>query len=144
MIDVFSFKIYLHPTLVHFPIALFIASLILDIVSLIFRKEHIHNAAVCVYILGVVFAPITAYAGLWEAARLKMNHPVLEAHRFYGLLIMYFSFMSVFLIPISRKFSPKISRTVFFVLALAMTIFVVVAGYYGGRLVYEYGVGVDA
>jgi uncharacterized membrane protein len=144
MIEIFSFKIYLHPTLVHFPIALFISSLILDTVSLIFKKDNLHQAAVCSYILAVVFAPITAYAGLWEAARLSLHHPLLDKHQLFGLMIMYFSFVSVILIPLSRRFSPKVSRTLFFILALSMSVLVVLAGYYGGRMVYEYGVGTNA
>ncbi len=139
----FLSNIHLHPALVHFPVALFISAFLFESLSLILKKEILHTVAVAVYILATVTTPFTAYSGLWEAQRLNLHHPVLDTHRTFALITMYVSFMSLFVIGAVRKLPVKIYRTIFFIFSLMMIITVTVTAYNGGRMVYEYGVGIN-
>jgi len=132
----------LHPKLVHFPIALFITALILDLLSRIFRKENLHQAAVIVYLAGVFFAPIVVWAGLWEQQRLNLHHPVLEQHKLYAFITLWVSLASIPLLWFLKKKFVRLFRIVFTSLLLLMAVLVTTTGYFGGRMVYEYGAGI--
>ena len=136
-------NLHLHPMLVHFPVALFISAFIFEILSLILKKEVLHTVALAMYFFAALSTPLTAYSGLWEAQRLNLHHPVLEIHRTFALITMYVSFLSLFLIGSVRHLPVKIYRTIFFICSLLMVVTVTITAYNGGRMVYEYGVGID-
>ena len=133
----------LHPKLVHFPIALFSTALILDILSRVLRRENLHEAAVVIYVVGVMFTPIVVWVGLWEQQRLNLHHPILEQHKLYGFMTMWLSLISLPVLWFLRKISIKFFRIVFMGLLLSLAILVTTTGYFGGRMVYEYGAGVQ-
>jgi uncharacterized membrane protein len=132
----------IHPKLVHFPIALFSMALILDILSRVFRREKLHEAAVVIYVVGALFTPLVVWAGLWEQQRLNLHHPVLEQHKLYGFITMWLSLISLPVLWFLKRTSVKVFRIVFTCLLLCMATLVTVTGYFGGRMVYEYGAGV--
>src|SRR5476651_2421424 len=103
----------IHPKLVHFPIALFITAFTLDIFSWTFHKEHLHKAAVVVYVFGALFTPIVVWAGLFEQQRLNLHHPVLEQHKLFGFITMWLSLISLPVLWFLKKTSIKVFRTVF-------------------------------
>lgn len=133
----------IHAKLVHFPIALFITAFILDILSRALRKEKLHEAAVVVYAVGVLFTPIVVWAGLWEQQRLHLHHPVLEQHKLYALGTMWVSLISLPVLWFLKRGSFKVFRMVFTCLLLCLAILVTATSYFGGRMVYEYGAGVQ-
>ena len=132
-----------HPKVVHFPVALFMTALGLDLAGLIFKRESFHKTAVQIYVIAALMTPLVVRTGIWEAARLHLNHPVLEKHRMFALWTMWASLMSLPVLWFIKKKSQKFFR-VFFVTFLIVTAgLVTVAGHNGGRMVYEYGVGVE-
>jgi uncharacterized membrane protein len=133
----------IHPKLVHFPIALFSTALILDILDRVFRKAKLFEAAVVVYVAAVLFTPVVVWAGLWEQQRLHLHHPVLEQHKLYGFITMWLSLISIPVWWFLEKISFKFLRTLFTCWLLALAILVTATGYLGGRMVYEYGAGVQ-
>jgi uncharacterized membrane protein len=134
----------IHPKLVHFPIALFCAALILDILSRFFRKQNLHEATVAIYVMAALFTPMVVWAGLWEQQRLHLHHPVLEQHKLYGFITMWSSILSLPVLWCLGKRSLKIFRIVFTCLLIGLTILVITTGFLGGRMVYEYGAGVQS
>ncbi len=137
----FDSLIPLHPKVVHFPIALFVTALIFDVVSLILRKEKFHKTAVNIYIFAALLTPLVVKTGLWEEARLNLHHPLLEKHELFALLTMYSALISLPVLWFIKKKIPQYSRTVFLVILILVAVFVSLAAYNGGRMVYEYGVG---
>ncbi len=134
---------HLHPMLVHFPIAFFTGAFILQAGYFIFRKESMRQAALWVYILAVCFTPLTAWTGLTEEWKHRINHPVLTIHKNSAFFVLAVSFASI---PVLWMLQKKSRRT--FDYTLMFFIVLLVAGtmltaYNGGRLVYEYGVGVE-
>ena len=133
----------LHPKMVHFPIALFIGAMGMELLSLILKKERLHRTALDMYILATTITPFVVLTGLQEAAHLHLNHPVLTVHKNFGLLTMWTSLISLPIFWIVNRQNRKIFRVVFLAFLLVIVTLVTVAGHNGGRMVYEYGVGME-
>ena len=133
----------LHPRVIHFPIALFIGAMGMEVLSLIFKRDNLHRTALHMYILATVITPFVVLTGLQEAEHLHLGHPILIIHKNFGLLTMWTSLISLPILWIVNKQNPKILRALFLVFLLVIATFVTVTGHNGGRMVYEYGVGVD-
>jgi uncharacterized membrane protein len=132
-----------HPMLVHFPVALFVCALGLEAVSLIFKKERLHATAVVIYILAALSTPFAALTGLWEAWELHLNHPVLNLHRTFAFWTMGVSLVSLAVLGMVRKRAPSRFRLLFILFAVTTAMLVSLAAHNGGRMVFEYGIGVE-
>ena len=142
----FSFLPYIqlvHPKVIHFPIALFIGAMGMEALSLISKKDNLHRTALHMYIFATIITPLVVLTGLQEAEHLHLSHPILTMHRNFALLTMWVSLVSVPMLWLAKKKGEKILRIVFIVFLLMLATFVSIAGHNGGRMVYEYGVGVD-
>jgi uncharacterized membrane protein len=138
-----DFLILMHPRLVHFPIALFVTALGLDVFGLVLRKENLHKMALYIYVIATFTTPIIVQTGILEQTRLHLNHPVLSQHRLLGLWAMWFSLTSLFIIWLVKRFASQYFRIIFFLALIFMAIVVSATAHYGGRMVYEYGVGIQ-
>ena len=134
-------KLYLlHPIAVHFPIVLLLTSLFFKAGHLIFKKEEWDKTSTALLFLGTIAAVIAAGLGLlaeetvphvpdaWEHL---YNHKLLgltTAGLFVVLSVWKFFF---------EKFWPK---AFFFFWILASGILIATA-YFGGELVFHFGVG---
>lgn len=132
-----------HPKMIHFPIALFIGAMGMEMLSRIFRKDRLHRTALDMYILATVITPLVVLSGLQEVEHLHLGHPVLTIHRNFGLLTMWTSLISLPVLWIINKQNPRIFRIVFLIFVLVIVALVTITGHNGGRMVYEYGVGVS-
>jgi len=131
-----------HPKIVHFPVALFFSALIFDLLSFVFKKSYLHQTAICTYILAVFTAPLAVLTGGWEKDALHLRHPILERHEFFATITMWFSLVSLPIVWFIQKKYSQYFRPIFFVCLIAASIFVTLAAHQGGRMVYEYGVGI--
>ena len=134
----------IHPILVHFPVALFTTALILEILSLIFKNHTLHRSAFYVYISATLFAPLAVLTGLREAQEWHLvSHPVLKWHRLFALTTMWTAIAALPMLGFLKIISEKVFRIIFFILLIVLVSLVSLTGYNGGRLVYEYGIGVE-
>lgn len=134
---------HLHPLVVHFPIALFVSAVILEAAALIVRKESFHQAAIYIYVLAAVMAPLAVYTGLEEAEHEHLKHPVADLHRHLALGVMWTAFASLPLLRVVYKRFSRYFRLAFMVFFILLAGLVALTAYNGGRLVYEYGIGVE-
>ena len=133
----------LHPKVIHFPIALFLGAMGMEVLSLIFKKDSLHRTAFHMYILATVITPFVVLTGLQEAEHLHLSHPILTIHRNFALLTMWGSLVSLPVFWLAKKKGEKVLRIIFIIFLLMLAIFVSIAGHNGGRMVYEYGVGTE-
>ena len=138
-----DYLIMLHPKIIHFPIALFITALGFDFLSLISKREDLHKAAVMIYVTAALLTPLVVRTGLWEEERLGLNHPILTLHRTFGLWTMWISLMSLPVLWFFKKEIPGYFRWIFLILLIVIVRLVSITAHNGGRIVYEYGVGVE-
>ena len=134
----------LHPMLVHFPIALFIIALVAEVLSRITKIESLHHCAQYLYVLAAIVAPFVVLTGLREADELHLHHPVVELHEKFGLLTMWTSLVSLPILWLFKKKMARHFRLVFLIFLVLIVTSVVLGAHYGGRLVYEYGIGTES
>jgi len=135
--------VLLHPKMVHFPIALFIAALGFEFIGCLARQESLRQTAWYLYIAAALMTPLVVRTGIWEQTRLHLSHPVLNQHRMFALWTMWVSLLSLPLLWfVKQKFS-KYFHILFIVCLIGISTLVTLTGHNGGRMVYEYGAGVD-
>ena len=134
---------HVHPAVVHFPIALFVTALVFEAISLGGKKESYHQAAKYVFVFASLMTPIAVQTGLWELQKYKLHHPVAQFHQNFAYLTLGLSLVAASLLFFEKRFPVKFSRFGFFILLGVIVVCVSAAAYNGGRLVYEYGIGVE-
>lgn len=139
----FTLPPYLHPMVVHFPIALFIVAVGLDIMSLIFKKKEWHQSALTMYVLAALFTPLVIRTGIIEAVKLKLDHPLLDEHRTNAIRLMWLSLASLPILYLVKNKWSKGFRIIFIIFLISMAGLVSFTAHKGGQMVYEYGVGVE-
>lgn len=136
-------QFHFHPILVHFPIALFISAMGLEILAIVFKKENLQEASWLNFILAVLITPLVVLTGWQEARHLHLSHKVADIHKIFAFWTFGISsILAIGLWLIKKKFSKKLFRILFFISLILVVALVSICGYYGGRLVYEYGIGV--
>lgn len=136
-----DYLVPIHPKMVHFPVALFITALGLEIASIVLKREILHQNARLLYVIAALMTPLVVRTGLWEEERFHLNHPVLNWHRTFALWTMWVSLMSLPVLWFIKQRFQKFFRVLFVILLIGVAVFVTLAAHNGGRLVYEYGVG---
>ena len=137
---------YLHPVVVHFPIALIIVGFVADISSLLFKKEKcLSTMGLYLEALGMLAAIVAVGTGYFltspmdgEAGALRERHE-LFAFLTLGTIIaaVFFRILLVYL----KKDATRLKYVALGLFFLAF-IFVTITGHLGGTLVFEYLVGV--
>ncbi len=135
---------HIHPIIVHFPIALFVTALGLQVASLILKKESLHSAAILIYVLATCVAPFVVWTGLEEAEHLNLvSHPVLNLHRRFALITLWGSLATLPVLWFLKRRNVRNFQMIFLLVVIVIAFSVSITAYHGGRMVYEYGVGVE-
>lgn len=133
----------IHPKLVHFPIALVVSAMGMQGLGCILRKDFLRNGAWLMFNLAVISMPVVVWAGLMEADRLHLSHPVLTAHKQFAFAAMWVSLGALPILWVMRYKTIRMFQIVFLVLLIVVSSLLGLAAHQGGRMVYEYGVGVS-
>jgi uncharacterized membrane protein len=137
-----------HPLVVHFPIALVIVAAALLLAARLLRSETLASTAATVgtwnLCLGAVAALLALATGLGAVLDLDVSAAAREAISEHMKWAMFTTLLLVLLAVWRGAGAAPGSRPswVFIVVLLAATAALGVAGYRGGKNVYEYGVGV--
>ena len=133
----------IHPLLVHFPIALFLSAWLLMMVGSRIKNEGLKSAAMCMYVMAAFFSLLAVLSGLYEANRLHLKHPLLFAHRNYAIALCVTSWCGLWVMFCAQFKCPKRLEFIFKCVCWLSAALVILAGYYGGSMVYQYGIGVN-
>jgi len=133
-----------HPLVVHFPIALLSAAVLLDLLALALKRPAWHRVALWNLCLGTVGAAAAVLTGLRAAEVAKHTfaiHQVMELHQKLGITTLIIgSVVAVWRLAARDRLGPP-SRTLSMLLMAAMVGTLASGAHLGGRLVYEFGVG---
>jgi uncharacterized membrane protein len=140
----------IHPLLVHFPIAWWIAAVIVDVVAFVLpRAAWANTTASVMYPAAAVSAVVTYFTGRHAASVVLtpgMAHPVVLLHWNWALVTTV-GFAVIALLRAWAQFArprpPDWVRPALIVAALAALAGLFQTGELGARLVYEHGVGVS-
>ena len=132
----------LHPALVHFPIGLFILSLIIDLGSYVADLSSLVRASGYAMAFGLGGALLAALAGFADWSDIRLDHPAKKTantHMLLNLSATALFGVNLFL----RAGQLDANRTPLFnlLLSFAGVGILLVSGYLGGRMVYDDGIG---
>lgn len=134
----------IHPKLVHFPIALIFSAMGLQALGMVFNSNTLCKSAWIMFMVAVIFMPIVVLSGLWEANRMNLHHPVLDLHKKLAFYVLWSSLAGLVILPIIWLLKgDRFFRVMFLILLVLITGVLTFAAHQGGRMVYEYGVGVS-
>lgn len=137
----------IHPLLVHFPIALLLTSLALSWAGRLWKGRDLEQAAWYTLLLGLAGTIATVITGLIAAQGVPADSPAqatLNTHRLLGIAtFIVFGLQAVCRWRSRGVYSPR-KRVLHTVVQLIGAALIVAVGFFGGELVFTYGVGVAA
>jgi len=137
--------VHLHPMLVHFPIALYMTSVLFDFGFKIFKKEDFLKTAYFLLILALLAGlAATADGLLIEGIVEKTGVPeeAIDRHMIFAIFtIVFIGTLLGFRFIKKNKITANLYN-VYLALSLAGMILIGLTGLLGGKLVYEYGAAV--
>ena len=134
----------LHPLIVHFPIALLLTSVGLDLAGLILCRSGLHRIALWNLALGTLGAGAAVLTGLQAEDMAKHSFEIwriMQLHERLGISTLILGLMGTGYRLARRDALSARARLFTLLLALAMTGTLSFGAYLGGRMVYEFGVG---
>ncbi len=140
----------IHPLVVHFPIALLIAAVVVDLISLLMhRRKGIRDAATWLYCTGAAAAIIAYFTGRNAADTMLLPaevSPLVDKHSDWAFrTIWFFVFFASARLAVSYILKPRIPILVStFVVALIGIGLLFETADHGGQLVFQHGLGVRA
>ena len=138
----------IHPMVVHFPIALLLASLLFDLVSLRWRGAEFRGTSLSLLALGVLATVVALLTGhLAEDAAEhsgKIPKQAIETHEELAFAAFWVFAGLLGLKTLSYGGWMREQSLLVLFLGVGGSVLLLVASYYGGELVYRYGAGVLA
>ena len=129
---------------VHFPIALLLTAVGLDLAALLLKRPWLHRPALWNLALGTSGAGVAVLTGLRASAVTKHSFEiwqVMELHERLGMTTFILGLMVVSWRLVKRDHLTARARMVTSLLTIALACTLVWGAHLGGRLVYEFGVG---
>lgn len=134
----------LHPALVHFPIGLFVLSLVMDIVWYWQDSPNdLLRASRYALGLGLVMGILTALTGLVDRSDIRLDHPARKTANIHMLLNL--TALGLFGINFLLRFGQSDSAVFplpYLLLSLVGVGIILFSGYLGGTMVYDNGIAV--
>ena len=134
----------IHPLVVHFPIALFLTAVCMDVAALILTRPALHRIALWNLTLGTVGAGIAVLSGLQAEDIAKHSFEiwqVLELHKRLGFITLILgSGLVAWRLAKKDRLTAR-ARVVSLLASFILAGTLAWGAHLGGRLVYEFGVG---
>lgn len=137
----------IHPMLVHFPIALIIVTLIVDLLGIVMKNQTLIHAGTVTTtgaLIGVIAAAISGIAvedSVWLPGAAGN---ILESHELFGFITLgIIAVMAVIRFALRDKLAGTLTWLIVCLGTISSAIVIYVA-YLGGEMVYTHGTGVKA
>lgn len=145
-----EFLAYLHPKIIHFPIAFFILYFLFESTGILLKKEFLLKSALIILILAIFFSVLAVLTGNQANEIVKQRQTdaalykdVINQHELFATITLWYFFALMFLriyFVVKKKFIGKV-QYLFIVLGLIGSLLIFLTGSYGGDLVFKYGIG---
>ncbi len=137
-----------HPAIVHFPIALLVASFAFDLLGFVAKSDSLRLSGRYCLILAVIGAAAAYWSGLQAAGEARGIPEIgdyLAAHRNAGAmtLILGAALLVVRMVVVFRYGPSRMAMIVYLFVALMAVVGVLRTGYTGAELVQRFGAGVE-
>ena len=135
----------IHPLIVHFPIALLLTALCLDVLAVWAKRPGLHRVALWNLSLGTLGASAAVLTGLQAEDIGKHSFEIwkiMQLHKRLGITTLVLGIMIVAWRFSKRDQLTPRGRALTLAGMMAMASTLTIGAYLGGRMVYEFGVGV--
>jgi uncharacterized membrane protein len=134
--------IQLHPSVVHFPIALLVVSVLLDVAGVLFRRASLTQAGFYTLVAGSLAATAAVLTGPEHDARDAAARTILHRHELFAALTVLCCLVMVGMRLGNAEGLYGTGAIGYLALGIVLVVCVLLTGYFGGQMVYEHGVGV--
>ncbi|MDP4086350.1 MAG: DUF2231 domain-containing protein [Bacillota bacterium] len=138
--EVFS---HIHPIMVHFPIAIIFIATIYDLIMAITKRKFSPKKGLWLWVLAFLSAWVAVLTGPDEDARGNTN--IFHTHENLAHITTILSLLVLavrIFFMVKKKDFLRFSLVIYCVVSLICLGGVLATGYYGGKMVYDQGVGV--
>ncbi len=136
----------LHPRFVHFPIALSLVGVLFVVLGMLRRREAwIGYGRISLLLgwLGVLAAVVTGLIDQAAAPQDATVTAIIDQHVTAGIALLIAAGLAIYWPLRNRNLWSSPARWGYVALLVVIVLLVLVEGWLGGKLVYEFGVGVD-
>ena len=137
----------IHPFLTHFPIALLTVGLVFDTLNILLKQDRLEFIGRWSQLVGTIALAATVISGLVAKGGLTIQasgQVFFEAHQQIAFVVTALA-SSLLLWRISnRLLVPSKYRRTYLLLSFATVVLIWIGAWYGGELVYRFGVGVQS
>jgi len=137
----------LHPLVVHFPIALLLTSVAFYWAELIWKGHGFDKVAWYTLLLGLVGTAVTIVSGFMAAKSIPLDSPAMQTvttHKILGIATFVIFGIQAVCAWRSQGVYSSGKRVLHTVIQLIGVALIIAVGYFGGELVFTFGVGVLA
>lgn len=135
----------IHPMFVHFPIALWLAALLFEVIAVVRGSDDWHRTAARLLYLGTIAGIVTIFTGL-QAEKSIPPGPAMMVVGIHETLMMLTTsvgiLLSLFALVFRKNFTATYRKGMLAGLVV-MAILMTIGADRGAQLVYEYGSAVD-
>lgn len=135
----------IHPLLTHFPIALLTMSLVFDATGLLIHKDQLQRIGWWLQLTGTIGLFATVISGLLAVHLVSIPYAAgstFESHQEMAFVVSALSALLLLWRISCRTIIPTKMRVLFVGLMVLMVVLMWVGAWFGGELVYSFGVGV--
>jgi len=137
----------LHPIIVHFVIAPLVIALVFDFLWLFKKQENFEKFSWYCLIIAATAGILSVISGLMAEENVVFSDLSLEVFEYHELfafiLIVFLQIQTLWRLGFGGEI-PRNYSYLYFIVTLASLISVIITSYYGGKLVFEYGIGVKS
>lgn len=137
----------LHPIIVHFPIVLLLLSIAGYWIGVVFKKENFINTSALLLRLGALATGVAVWTGLRAANTAQHDattHHLMLAHQYLGIAVLSLSVLLASWSLLVKQTLPAKGKFIFLGLLLVLGAAMTQQADWGGRMVYQHGIGVGA
>lgn len=136
-----------HPLIVHFPIALLISFVAVELLGTVFKTHSWRHLAGGLLYLGTLAAGAAVMAGEIAGSTVEHGenvHQILEQHETIGYLILSLSILLSIWRLLAGGLVKGLMNIPYILLSVLLALLIVLGADLGGMMVYKFGVAVDA
>jgi uncharacterized membrane protein len=136
----------LHPTIVHFPPVLLLSAAVLYALGIIGKKPQMELIAFGFHVAGLLACILAIFTGDFDADFVATDirlEPAISKHENIVTIATYaFGMLGIWAF-LRQKTRFPLEKAAFLVAFVGLVVMLFVGAHFGGKLVYEEGVGVD-
>ena len=138
---------HIHPIFVHFVIAPLVIAIVFDFLWLIKKYDYFEKFSWYNLIVAGVFGILSVISGLIAEEKVVFSDTSLEIFEYHEImafiLIIFLQIQVLWRLGLKGKI-PRKHSYLYFIVTIACLVSVISTSYFGGKLVFDFGIGINS